>query len=518
MKYFLVVDAGTGSGRVVVFDEVGHQMGFAQREWRHLNLTGVPGAIDFDVNKNWGIIKDLIAEAITQSNIKPEEIEAITSTSMREGLVLYDKEGREIWACSNIDARAREEVSLLKQQGLEQEIYERTGQTFSISDVPRLLWIKRNLPQIYEAINSLGMISDWVIYKLCGELHVEPSNVSTSGFFDTMRRKWSAELMETLGLPSHILPEVVEPGTVVGTLKKELAEELGIPSKIKVIMGGGDAQLATIGVGAVKEHDTVIIGGTFWQQEVNVTTPIPHPQGKIRINAHAVPDLWQFEGISFLIGLVMRWFRDAFCHREKKMAQELGISTYAILSEQSRNIPPGAYGIIPIFSNLMDYMQWRHAAPSLLNFDINDPERYGKPAIFRALMENAGFNSLGNLKEITRAVGVFPQEIIFAGGASYSPEWCKIMASIIGTRIKVPRIKEATALGAMICASIGSGLYTSFREATDRIVRFESIFEPDPEEHQAYLELYEKWTEVYEVMLELSDKGLLNHMWKAPGL
>ena len=517
MNHFLVIDAGTGSGRAVLFDERGHEISFAQREWRHLNLTGVPGAIDFDVKGNWEIIKELIKEAVHKSHVDPASIIGITSTSMREGLVLYDKNGEELWACSNVDARAQEEVVLLKEKGLEKEIYDITGQTFSISDVPRLLWIKRHLPDVYDRIHTLGMISDWVIYKLSGEFFVEPSNVSTSGFFHTMNRVWDAGLIDKLDLPKDIYPKVVEPGTKIGKIRKELAQELGLSPDTYIIMGGGDAQLGTIGVGAVSEYDTVILGGTFWQQEVNVTKPVPHPEGKIRINAHAVPELWQYEGISFLIGLVMRWFRDAFCQEEVKIAKELGISAYSILSEEAKGVPAGAYEIMPIFSDVMNYMHWKHAAPSLLNFDINEPEKFGKPQIFRALMENAGFNSLGNLKEIANAIGFYPEEIIFAGGASYSPVWSGIMASVLNVRVRVPKVKEATALGGMMCASVGTGVYKDFVEAKDNVVRFEAIYEPDPEEHDIYLEIFKKWREVYKSILELSDRGYLRHMWKAPG-
>jgi autoinducer 2 (AI-2) kinase len=517
-SYFIAIDAGTGSGRVVVFDELGHQIAFSQREWRHLNLTGVPGAIDFDVEVNWNIIKELIKEAISLSGISSKDIRAVTSTSMREGLVLYDRTGREIWACSNIDARAEEEVVFLKKQGFEEEIYQRTGQAFSISDVPRLLWVKNNLPHVYEKIHTIGMISDWVIYKLSGEFRVEPSNVSTSGFFDTMNRSWSEDLLNKVDLPKSVYPQVVEPGTSVGTIEKNVAEEVGFSPDTQIVMGGGDAQLGCIGVGAVREFDTVILGGTFWQQEVNVKEPVPHPEGKIRINSHAVPGLWQFEGISFLIGLVMRWFRDAFCQIEKRMAQDLNISAYAILSEQAKSVPPGAYGIMPIFSDVMNYMHWKHAAPSLLNFDINEPEKYGKPAVFRALMENAGFNCLGNLLEIGKAVKFYPEQVIFAGGASNSPEWSKIIANVLGASVKVPKIKEATALGGFICAAIGVGRYSSFEEAVQSVVRSEATYVPDPEEHKIYLDLYEKWKKAYSVMLNLSDSGLLKYMWKAPGL
>ena len=492
-------------------------MAMAQKEWRHLNLTGAPGAIDFDVTGNWRILLDLIKEAICRADISAEDVLAVTSTSMREGMVLYDRDGREIWACSNVDARAEQEVIDLVGQGREADIYRITGQTFSISDAPRLLWVKRNLPRVYEQIHRVSMISDWVLIKLTGEYHVEPSNVSTSGFFDTMNRTWSDKLPAMLGFPADIYPPVVEPGTPLGVISPEAADLTGLPKTTKVIMGGGDAQLGCVGVGAVHDRDAVILGGTFWQQEVNVVQPTAHPEGKIRINCHAVPGLWQYEGISFLIGLTMRWFRDAFCREENEIAEKLNISAYALLSEQARNVPAGSYEIMPIFSDVMNYMQWKHAAPSLLNFDINDPARYGKPAVFRAMMENAAFNSLGNLKEIAAAVGFFPDRITFAGGASYSPLWCSIMASVLGVPVRTPRIKEATALGGFICAAVGAGLFADFNQAVQHTVGFEATYEPDPEEHQVYNQLFERWRRIYTHMLALSDSGETRHMWKAPG-
>jgi autoinducer 2 (AI-2) kinase len=325
------------------------------------------------------------------------------------------------------------------------------------------------------------------------------------------------KLIERLDLPKDIYPKVYEPATVVGTVKTDIAAELNLSPKTLVIMGGGDAQLGTVGVGAVHANNAVILGGTFWQQEVNVKQPVAEPEAKIRINAHAVNDLWQYEGISFQIGLVMRWFRDAFCDREKGIAKELHVSSYSILSEMAKDVPPGAYGIMPIFSDLMDYLHWKHAAPSLLNFNINEPEKYNKAAIFRSLMENAAYNSLGNLKTIAAMTGYFPGEVIFAGGASYSPIWCGILADVLGVPVKVPRIKEATALGALLCALIGSGRYQNFGEAVADICSFEAIYFPSNSIHQIYKEYYSNWRAVYHKLLELSDMGLLSYMWKAPG-
>lgn len=516
-EHFLIIDAGTGSGRVIIFDEKGRQVVMNQQEWVHPNKSGVQGAIDFDTESSWETIGTLIRKSIQEAAIPPSSIKAISSTSMREAMVLYNKCGEEIWACSNVDARADEEVITLKKMGLEEKVYQLTGQTFSISDVARLLWVKKHLPDVYSKIHRLGMLSDWITYKLTGVYTFDPSNGSTCGFFGTYTRNWNDALRGLLNLPENIYPPVSEPGTPVAKIKPEIAQEFNLSPDTLVVTGGGDAQLGTIGVGAVHENDTVILGGTFWQQEVNVKNPRPEPEGKIRINAHAVSDLWQYEGISFQIGLVMRWFRDAFCEREKAIAKELHVSCYSILAEMAKDVPPGAYGITSVFSNLMDYMHWKHAAPSLLNFNINAPEKYNKASVFRSLMENAAFNSLGNLRTIAATTGFFPKEVIFAGGASYSPVWCGIMADVLGVPVKVPRIKEATALGAFICAAIGSGRYRNFSDATTDIASFEATYWPDNNNHQTYQSYYQNWRKVYQKVAELSDTGVLSYLWKAPG-
>ncbi len=126
--------------------------------------------------------------------------------------------------------------------------------------------------------------------------------------------------------------------------------------------------MASLGTGVVKPHQTLICGGSFWQQEVNVTEPIPDPHVAIRINCHVVRNLWQYETIAFFPGLVMRWFRDAFCQEEKKLADKLGVDAYELLEEQAKDVPVGSHGIIPTFSNVMNYISWRHAAPSFFKF------------------------------------------------------------------------------------------------------------------------------------------------------
>ena len=254
-----------------------------------------------------------------KSNMSPSSIKGISATSMREGFVLYDKNGQEIWACANVDGRASAEVSELKQirSEIEEGLYRKSGQTFSLGALPRLLWIKKHEPDVYRNIHSFTMLNDWILYKLCGVLQIDSSNGCTSGIFDLQNRAWDNWVAEQCGLTLAFSPKVNEAGTVIGNITKRSAELTGLHEGTPVVAGGGDAQMASLGTGVVKPEQTFICGGSFWQQEVNITKPETDPNAAIRVNCHVVPNLWQYETIAFFPGLVMRWFRDAFCQEEK---------------------------------------------------------------------------------------------------------------------------------------------------------------------------------------------------------
>jgi len=376
MQYLMAIDAGTGSVRAVIFDTKGNQVSVAQQEWIHLEVEGVPNSMTFDVEKNWELALWCIKTALKEANLKGSDILAVSATSMREGIVLYDKEGVAIWGVANVDARADKEVRYLKEtfEGIEEAFYAESGQTFALGALPRILWLKNNEPELYERVASISMIGDWILAKLSGVIATDPSNGGTTGIFSLENRDWSPEMAEKVGIKSDIFPQTLEPGTVMGTVTLQAAKETGLAVTSKVVMGGGDVQLGAAGLGVVKEGQVAILGGSFWQQVVNLKSTVKPPQDmSIRVNPHVVEGLSQAEGITFFSGLIMRWFRDAFCDLEKLEAKEKGLDTYAILEEKAKSVPVGSHGILPIFSDSMNYGKWYHAAPSFINLSI-DPE------------------------------------------------------------------------------------------------------------------------------------------------
>lgn len=326
-KYYLMaLDAGTGSIRAVIFDLEGNQIAVGQAEWRHLAVPDVPGSMEFDLNKNWQLACECMRQALHNAGIAPEYIAAVSACSMREGIVLYNNEGTPIWACANVDARAAREVSELKElhnNTFENEVYRATGQTLALSAIPRLLWLAHHRSDIYRQASTITMISDWLAYMLSGELAVDPSNAGTTGLLDLTTRDWKPALLDMAGLRADILSPVKETGTLLGVVSSQAAELCGLKAGTPVVVGGGDVQLGCLGLGVVRPAQTAVLGGTFWQQVVNLAAPVTDPEMNVRVNPHVIPGMVQAESISFFTGLTMRWFRDAFCAEEKLIAERL---------------------------------------------------------------------------------------------------------------------------------------------------------------------------------------------------
>ena len=520
MPKLMTIDAGTGSVRAVIFDELGNQLGVGQEEWYHLYEESVQDSMSFDFKTNWGLVCRCIKKAILDAKIEANNIKAITASSMREGIVLYDKFGHELWGVANVDARAFKEVRELKEKfpQIEEKFYQESGQSFALGALPRLLWVKNNEPEIYEKIAKISMISDWILAKLSDIIATEPSNAGTTGIFSLSSRDWAKQQAKEVGLIDDIFPQVYEPSEIIGKVTTRASGQSGLSEDTIVVMGGGDVQLGSIGLGVVNEGDVAILGGSFWQQVVNISSSTLPPQDmSIRVNPHVINGLSQAEGITFFSGLIMRWFRDAFCDMEKIEAQKRGIDVYTLLEEKAKDIPVGSYGIMPIFSDVMKYSKWYHASPSFINLSI-DSEICNRASMFRSLEENACIVSSINLENISKFSGFDSDTITFASGASKGALWSQILADVTGKRVKIPIVKEATSLGGAMLAGVAMGIYSSIEEASANIVQWEKELEPNMQNYQKYGDIKDKWQEVYKAQLELVDRGLTNSMWKAPGI
>lgn len=499
---FLAIDAGTGSARALAFDRDGRLVTHAAREWVHEPVPGHPGGTVFDTRRGWAAIAAAVAEVVAALGDRP--VAAVAASSMREGFVLSDADGVELWACPNTDGRARAEADELVAEGVADEIYRIAGDWVSITAPARLRWIAKHEPAVLARARHLGMLSDWVTTRLSGQFTTEPTCGSSSALFDLRTRDWSPELARAVGIDPGILPRVVECGTVVGEVTREAAAATGLPAGTPVVAGGADTQLALHGIDARAGLPT-IVAGTFWQTTAVVDEPLIDPERRLRTLCHVDPGSWMVEGIGFLSGLAMRWFRDAFCPDARQLAQQTGRPVFAVMEDWAAEIPPGANGVVATMANVMQADAWHQAAPSFVGFDINDHVGSSRGAFVRAIEESAAIVAAGHLdilSALTEGRAVAAGAVTFTGGSSAGELWPRIIAGVTGLDTRVTPAPEATAYGAARLAATGVGADLPPMGAPDRVVR------ADAAEHERYLEIAARWHRVYRDVLSITGPDL----------
>ena len=515
--YLLAIDVGTGSARAVLFGADGRQVGIGQREYSHREAPGVPGSQVFDTSANWSLIAECVREALASSKVPPDAVKAVSASSMREGMVLYNDAGAEIWACPNVDSRAGKEATELVASGEAQQIYDQAGDWVSITAPARFRWIARHEPETFGHIAHVGMLGDWVLRKLSGEFVSDTSLGSSSGMFDLQRRDWSEAIIEICGLKRAIFPPVVESATAIGSVTARASEETGLREGTPVVVGGADTQLGLLGIGVTGPGRFTVLGGSFWQHTMLLDKVLVDAKARLRTLCHATPGLWMMEGIGFYCGLVMRWFRDAFCELEQAQAAAQGVDVYSVMEAKASKLPPGANGVIGLFSNVMQASRWVHTTPGFIGFDVVNPGRAGRVECFRSIEEAAAYVSLAHLRIIEEVTGCTPEEGVFTGGAAKGGLWPQIVADTLGIPLHIPVVKESTALGVAICAGVGVGLFDDIAQGASSVAAFERTVQPDPQVRAVYQELAEQWFKIYRGSMELAESGLVRPLWPAVG-
>lgn len=513
MRYVMAIDAGTGSGRAIVYGSDGSIAGLAQEEWSHPAAPGVPNGLDFDTAANGALIDRVIAGAIARAGIGAAEIKAVSTTSMREGVVLYDAEGRALWACPNVDARAQVEAEELVAAGIADRVFAIAGDWVSITSPARLLWIRKHRPDVAARARHLGLISDWLATRLTGAYFTEPSAGSSTALFDIASRRWSEELLGLLDIDAGIFPPVVEPGTAIGHVTPEAAERSGLAAGTPVVAGGGDTQLALVGLGR-KAGDATLVGGSFWQMTMLADGPLVDPARGPRTLCHATPREWMVEGIGFLTGFSLRWLRDAFFEPLRHASDE---SSFARIEAMAAAMPPGAGGVFATLANPMQSDAWLHPSPGFVGFDFNRPE-IGLGAMARSVMEAGAFAAHLHLTALEALSGLSFPRIQFTGGSSQGTLWPQIVADVIGRPLDIPVIKETTALGCAMLAAVGGGIFATLEEAVAAMASpIERTVEPDPAATERYAGIEARWARVNRAMTDLALDGALEPLWRPAG-
>lgn len=491
MSAFLVLDAGTGGGKCVIFDATGKRLGAHREPWGYeLRVNpDVPFVKEFSFQAPafWEILSRCVRAAVTQAGIAAGEIAGIAATSQREGCVFLDADGNEIYAGPNIDARGfAEGIEILNTLGPER-LYQITGHSAPfIFPLARYLWFRKHSTQ---RVAHVLMISDWLTYRLSGELATEPSNATESMLFDLKARDWSEEILSTFEVPRDILPPVRRSGERVGTLSKAAAAATGLQAGTPIFVGGADTQCSLLGAGAIDAGASAATLGTTTPVQTVTTHALFDPRASLWAGCHVVADRWVLESNAGDTGDAYLWLLDLInpqAPRDEvfRLGDQLAGECFG---------PPTMMFVGP---TVFDLTQMRFNRPGGILFPF--PAMHVRPdraTLVRAFLESIGFALRANLAQLAAVTGEPANVLTLSGGMTRSAILTRIVTDIVGVHVRVAEEPESAALGcAILMAAHGVPGEVTRRART--MVRHTPL-EPHGERHEQYEAPYTKWRELY---------------------
>ncbi|MCL4560334.1 MAG: FGGY family carbohydrate kinase [Chloroflexi bacterium] len=497
-SYLMALDAGSGAGRCFLVSLDGKKALSAYQEWSYFTPPGLTAAASaFDPDTFWSIFAGVTQQALAKAGIHGNQVVAISSTSQREGAVFLGKGGKEVYAGPNRDFRAAfEGMQLANTFG--DELYRRTGHYPSGLFAPaRLLWHKNNLPEVYAQITALLSINDWVLYRLSGECACEPTNAAETCLYDLVNGDWAWDVIESLGLNPQIFRRILPSGTQLGVVSHQVAEQTGLRAGTPVVVGAADTQCGLTGSGAICPSNITAVSGTTTPVQMVTSMPIIDEQQRLWAGAHMIPGLFILESNAGGSGSVYQWFRDSFCQEEMAQAAAQGISPYELMNAQAEQAPVGAAGMQSHIGLMVMNAKTMGMPSNILMFGMAPlaaANQCCKPLVLRAILESLAFAVKANAQQILEVSGLSPECMTVCGGLANSRTYLEALANTLQMPVKVPVLKEGTAVGAAICAGVGAGVYRDFAEGVQALVHTGCLIEPDSRLSRQYRNFYNRWT------------------------
>lgn len=494
MDVVVTLDAGTGSGRCVVFDRDGRvvakaQEPFVYRGFADPNIPLIRG-FDLDADRFWTALAGCARRAVAALPAGAR-VRAAIATSQREGCVFLDRDGAVLYAGPNLDARAAME-------GMEAQAIVPMARMHAITGhappyifpLARYLWFRKH----HDAgrVASLLMLNDWIAHKLSGARVAEESNACESMLFDVTARTWSDELLDALDVPRTILPPVVRAGAAVGHVGKDAAAATGIPEGTPVFAGGADTESALLGGGVVDVGETGAVLGTTTPVQLVTDRAVLDPNGNLWTSCHVVPDRWVLESNGGDTGGTYRWLLDLLYGGDDADAHARAEEAAAAVPDDGRHL---VAHIGPAIFNLSEMNPFQPAG-IIFRYPILHIDRPTRGDLVRAFFENMAFAIRGNCEQLTAATGRPIERLWVSGGMTQSPTLLGILGATLGVPLVVGDVPESASLGSAVLAAVACGMHPSLEAALAAMVRTH-VVDHEPARGGALDGRYSRWREVY---------------------
>ena len=492
-KTILVLNMGMKSIRSIIFDSEGNKLATAAIPIE----TSLVGETVTQQPEEWWKKAGYVIKK-TLDDMGTNAIDFLTVTTSSSCLLCVDQAGAALMPCMMVsDRSARKESDMLDKMPSFQEVKKRTGLTADPSlMLPKALWVKNECPDVFEKVYKFLAPNDYLIAKFTGNYVTDYLN-AYKWHYDFEEQCYPRELLKELGIQEKTLPEVVAPGTYAGNILLDVAKQLGLSTKTKVIVSTYDAICSFVGSGVTKEGEASDVSGT-------VTVFRAVAEQKNRECSDKIQNLPYYEGGFHIIGGsnnlgggLIEWVKQCYYQEEEL--------PYELMEKDAGEASVGAGGLI-----FLPYLLGERAPLWDCNargvfFGLE--RMHTRKEMTRAVFESTGFIDLDMMAAIEES-GVKINSIRISGGLARLNLISQIKADITGCEVKVLSEFETTATGAAMIALFGQGVYKNLKEAAERFVQIRMVIKPDMRNHEKYKKIYSLYKETYYTLQPLFVKRM----------
>ena len=479
---YIGIDLGTSAVKLLLMDETGKVLNIVSKEYP-LSFPQ-PGWSEQNPSDWWtqsiAGLKELTA------GMNKNDVAGISFGGQMHGLVVLDENDEVIRpAILWNDGRTQKETDYLNNEIGKEKLSKLTGNiAFAGFTAPKILWLKANEPQNFAKIKKIMLPKDYIAYRLTGEFSTDYSDASGMLLLDVKNKCWSKEMLEICNVKEEWMPKLYESYEKTGTLKPDVAEELGFPAECIVAAGAGDNAAAAIGTGTVGAGKCNLSLGTSGTLFITSDKFGVDPHNALHSFDHA-------DGGYHLMGCMLsaascnNWWMKDILHSDD------------FVNEQKPLWEDGRLGENHVY--FLPYLMGErspHNDPSARASFIGMSMDTSRADMLQAVFEGVAYGLRDSL-EVARSLGAAPERTTICGGGAKSLLWRKIVANIMDMKVDTVEVEEGPAYGGAILAAVADKKFESVEAAAKTIIKKKDTTEPDPVLVEKYAAGYEKFKKFY---------------------
>jgi xylulokinase len=484
--YYLGIDLGTSSVKVLVINQDNKIIGDASREYP-VSYPKEKWA-EQDPTDWWTETKNAIKDVVKKYDIPKDGIKSMSFSGQMHGLVALDGNNDVLTpAILWCDNRTEEECEDITNHFGQDKLSEYTGnKALTGFTAPKILWVKKNLPEVFQQIRHIMLPKDYVSFKLTGNYSTDVSDASGMLLLDVKNRTWSKEMLDYLGIEEAMLPKLYESYEVCGNVTPSVLEELGLEGEIVVAAGAGDQAAGAVGTGTVVEGIVSVTLGTSGVVFVAHEEYAHDQENRLHAFCHA-NGKYHSMGVMLSAASCLKWWVDTV---QKGMNFEDLLEEAATIESEDKNL---------VFLPYLMGERTPYADPDAKGAFVGMTMLTNRGHMTKAVLEGVSYG-LKDSMEILKDIDVPIKEVRVIGGGAKSPLWKQILADMFAVEIQEINTNQGGALGAAILGAVGAGHFKDVAQGCQAMIKVTNTVKPNPEKKAYYDEKYQRFTKLYEAL------------------